>query len=180
MTRDEDSGDAVVPEPVIDPRDPPPDDVAVEMFLDHSAAVALAERLLGRTVGDTVADRGAHGDGEDQPEPFTADVVVALEDLPAEVASRVRAATAHARYRRIVRRRPGRGGSLEYRVDALAGDRGVHMVVGLRDDGSVAETTETFLRGKVLRSSSATTGPPSRWPVTPSPTAGSSFPWRWR
>jgi HAD superfamily hydrolase (TIGR01549 family) len=68
-----------------------------------------------------------------------------LDDLPAELRSRVQAATAHAT-RRTIRRR----GDDAFEVHALAGDRVVHMLLGLRAEGSVDETTETFVRSQVL------------------------------
>lgn len=47
-----------LPEPMIDLRDPLPDDVAVEVFLDLSVARALADRLRAEGAGgDTIADR---------------------------------------------------------------------------------------------------------------------------
>lgn len=77
--------------------------------------------------------------------------VVSLEDLPAELQSRVNAATAHAQYRHIDRRgRPGEEAE-EYEVFALAGDRFVHTVLSLRPEGSVDEATETFLPDQILR-----------------------------
>ncbi|MDQ3946878.1 MAG: hypothetical protein M3357_17320 [Actinomycetota bacterium] len=72
---------------------------------------------------------------------------VELETLPPELGSRVMAATAHARPR-VIRRRPVLGEEAlrdEYDVYALAGDRLVCMELSLRAEGSVAETTRTFL-----------------------------------
>lgn len=72
---------------------------------------------------------------------------VALEALHPELGSRVMAATAHARPR-VIRRRAALGEEVlrdEYEVYALAGDRLVCMVLSLRTEGSVAETTRTFL-----------------------------------
>lgn len=82
---------------------------------------------------------------------MTADAV-SLEDLPAELRSRVMAATAHAEHRLVLRSPggedpPGEG----YRIYALTGDRFVHMVLALRPDGSVEETTQTVLRNQILR-----------------------------
>jgi hypothetical protein len=75
---------------------------------------------------------------------------VPLEDLPSELRSRVRAATAHAQYRHIDRRqRPGEEAE-EYEVFAVAGDRFVHMVLALRPEGSVDEATDTFLRDEIV------------------------------
>ncbi|MGH2721567.1 MAG: HAD family hydrolase [Actinomycetota bacterium] len=68
-----------------------------------------------------------------------------LVDLPAELRSRVQAATAHAT-RRTIRRRGGEA----FEVHALAGDRVVHMLLRLRAEGSVDETTETFVRSQIV------------------------------
>ncbi|MGH8998998.1 MAG: flavin reductase family protein [Acidimicrobiia bacterium] len=70
--------------------------------------------------------------------------VLALEVLPDELRSRILAATGHADVRMV---RPGAGGG--FVVDALTGDRIVHMELGLRADGSVDEATTTFLRSAV-------------------------------
>ncbi len=77
--------------------------------------------------------------------------VVLLEDLPAELGSRVKAATAHAQYRHIDRRGRPSQEEEEYEVFALAGDRFVHMVLSLRPEGSVDESTETFLPDQIQR-----------------------------
>jgi len=73
------------------------------------------------------------------------------DDPPPEIRSRIMAATAHASVRTIdhCAEAPGlpRG---TWEVHALAGDRIVQMVLGLRDDGSVAEETRTFLTADVL------------------------------
>jgi hypothetical protein len=76
---------------------------------------------------------------------------VSLEALPAELRSRVIAATAHAQHRLIIRRSPGgQDPQAEgYQIYALAGDRFVHMVLALRPDGSVEETTQTLLRNQM-------------------------------
>jgi HAD superfamily hydrolase (TIGR01509 family) len=71
---------------------------------------------------------------------------VSLDQLPAELRSRVEAATAHAGCRTIRRRGPE-----TFEIHALAGDRVVHMVVGLRPDRSVEEVTETFVRDEIVR-----------------------------
>ena len=68
---------------------------------------------------------------------------VDLVDMPAELADRVRAATAHAEYRSIAR------GDEAWVVGAVTGDRVVLMELALRPDGSVAERTETFLVSEV-------------------------------
>lgn len=65
--------------------------------------------------------------------------------IPDELRSRIDAATAHARVRTIRRRGPQ-----AFEVHALAGDRIVHMLLGLRPTGSVEETTETFLQDQVV------------------------------
>lgn len=80
----------------------------------------------------------------------SAQASVSLEDLPAELRSRVLAATAHAQYRDIDRREGEQGRDEEYEVYALAGDRFVHMRLALRPDGSVAEATETLLRNQIV------------------------------
>jgi len=67
--------------------------------------------------------------------------------LPAEIHSRIMAATAHARIRQIEHRDepgPATPDGL-WTVDAIAGDRFVHQVLGLREDGSVFEETRTCL-----------------------------------
>lgn len=71
--------------------------------------------------------------------------VPSLDQLPAELRSRVEAATAHASYRMI-----RQTDTQAFEVYALAGDRVVHMVLGLRPSGSVDEMTETFVRHQVL------------------------------
>jgi hypothetical protein len=61
------------------------------------------------------------------------------------------AATAHARPR-VIRRREAVAEDVpsdEYEVYALAGDRFVYMVLSLRADGSVGETTRTFLQREI-------------------------------
>jgi hypothetical protein len=86
--------------------------------------------------------------------PVEAEVVarrVALETLHPELSSRILAATAHAEPRIIHRREPAaEPGAEEYEVHALSGDRVVQMVLSLRPDGSVAETTETFLEDEIV------------------------------
>jgi hypothetical protein len=74
------------------------------------------------------------------------------DDLPAEIHSRVMAATGQATTRRIEHldsSDPGlpRG---TWTVDAVTGDRFVHQVLGLRQDGSVSEETRTFLTADIL------------------------------
>jgi len=74
------------------------------------------------------------------------------DDLPAEIHSRVMAATAHAKIRRI-EHVEGSDPALPqgiWTVDAVSGDRFVHQVLGLRADGSVYEDTRTFLVGEIL------------------------------
>ena len=73
--------------------------------------------------------------------------LVPLDALHPELRSRVMAATAHARPR-VIRRRETLAENVprdEYEVYALAGDRFVYMVLSLRADGSVGESTRTFL-----------------------------------
>jgi hypothetical protein len=73
------------------------------------------------------------------------------DDLPSEIHARIMAATAHASIR-VIHHRPDvdpqcPGGIWD--VDAVAGDRFVHMILGLREDGSVAEETQTFLTTEI-------------------------------
>jgi hypothetical protein len=78
---------------------------------------------------------------------------VSPEALPAELRSRVMAATAHAQHRLIIPRSPGGQDppAEGYDIYALAGDRFVHMMLALRPDGSVDETTQTLLRNQIMR-----------------------------
>jgi hypothetical protein len=78
--------------------------------------------------------------------------VVDLETLHPELRSRVMAATAHADIRVVRQCHAAEGGDSgdAYTVHAVAGDRLVCMRLGLRADGSVAETTETFLTNEVI------------------------------
>jgi hypothetical protein len=74
------------------------------------------------------------------------------DDIPPEIHARIMAATAHAAVR-VIHRRAGSdpqcpGGLWD--VDAVAGDRFVHMTLGLRDDGSVFEETQTFLTTEIM------------------------------
>jgi len=73
------------------------------------------------------------------------------DDLPPEIHSRIMAATAHADDRLIRRSDCSAPGMPDrvWEVDALTGDRVVHMVLGLRTDGSVAEATRTFLISEI-------------------------------
>src|ERR1044072_1972647 len=69
------------------------------------------------------------------------------DHLPPKIHSRIMAATAQAQVRRIESRansEPPMPKDL-WTVDAVAGDRFVHQVLGLRDDGSVFEETQTYL-----------------------------------
>jgi uncharacterized protein YjbJ (UPF0337 family) len=68
------------------------------------------------------------------------------DNLPPEIHSRIMAATAHAQTRVI----EASDASRQWEVNALAGDRLVHMTLGLRDDGSVSEETRTFLTSEVM------------------------------
>lgn len=74
------------------------------------------------------------------------------DTLPPEILSRIMAATAHADVRLI----RGAGAAHrevaeeEWEVNSLANDRFVHMALGVRSDGSVAEATETFLINEVV------------------------------
>jgi hypothetical protein len=69
------------------------------------------------------------------------------DHLPAAIHSRIMAATANARIRRIEHRASPDPPMPEglWTVDAVAGDRFVHQVLGLREDGSVFEETRTCL-----------------------------------
>src|SRR4051794_21345480 len=69
------------------------------------------------------------------------------DHLPSAIHSRIMAATANARVRRI-EHRPETDPPMPkglWTVDAVAGDRFVHQVLGLREDGSVFEETRTCL-----------------------------------
>lgn len=92
---------------------------------------------------DAAGDAPAHSDS-------SIEATVPLEELPAELRSRVMAATAHARHRCVARRTGDDGPDPSYEVYAVAGDRFVHMVLALRPDGSVAEETETLLRHQIV------------------------------
>ncbi|MDP9419270.1 MAG: hypothetical protein M3P53_03830 [Actinomycetota bacterium] len=69
---------------------------------------------------------------------------VPLDDLPPELADRVRAAAAHADYRSIHHHDDG------YLVYAHSGDRVVIMDLALAPNNSVAETTETLLASAIV------------------------------
>lgn len=74
------------------------------------------------------------------------------DDLPPEIHARIMAATAHASVRSIEKLadpEPGSGQGI-WEVNAVAGDRFVHMTLGLRGDGSVSEDTHTFLTSEIL------------------------------
>lgn len=74
------------------------------------------------------------------------------DDLPSDVHARIMAATAHARIR-VIEKRAGSDPACPqgvWDVDAVCGDRFVHMTLGVRDDGSVAEETRTFLTSEIL------------------------------
>jgi uncharacterized protein YjbJ (UPF0337 family) len=73
------------------------------------------------------------------------------DTLPAEIHARVMAATAHATTRQIEHvdtADPAMPRGI-WTVDALTGDRFVHQVLGLREDGSVYEETRTFLTADI-------------------------------
>lgn len=74
------------------------------------------------------------------------------DPLPAEIHSRVMAATSHAQVRRIEHHHVPDATLPEgvWTVDAVTGDRFVHQVLALRADGSVAEETRTFLTTEIL------------------------------
>ena len=73
------------------------------------------------------------------------------DDLPADIHARIMAATAHAQVR-VIKKRTGvdpRCPQGCWDVDAVAGDRFVHMMLGVREDGSVFEETRTFLTSEI-------------------------------
>lgn len=70
---------------------------------------------------------------------------VMVEEVPDELRSRIAAAAAQPRFRRIRRAPPrGAGDDAVYVVHAVAGDRVTIMELALRPDGSVAESTDSF------------------------------------
>ena len=74
------------------------------------------------------------------------------DDLPPDIHARIMAATAHAAVR-VIQRRAGSDPQCPHGlwdVDALSGDRFVHMTLGVREDGSVFEETRTFLTSEIL------------------------------
>jgi hypothetical protein len=112
----------------------------------------LFEELSAVTRRLSAATKHLHRQSREEPveEAETVARRVALETLHPELSSRILAATAHARPLIIQRREGGtEGGTDEYEVHALAGDRVVRMVLSLRPDGSVAETTQTFLEDEI-------------------------------
>lgn len=74
---------------------------------------------------------------------------VGVEDLPAELRSRVDAATAHAAHRRVRALPAEDDRPAVYVVEAVAGDRITTMELELRADGSVGETTRSVAAGDV-------------------------------
>lgn len=82
------------------------------------------------------------------------------DDLPSDIHARIMAATAHAAVRSI-EKRPAPDPECpngRWDVNALAGDRFVHMTLGVREDGSVSEETRTFLTSEILDVSFAPDG----------------------
>jgi hypothetical protein len=71
-------------------------------------------------------------------------VEFSLDDVPAAVADRIRAATGEPQYLAI--RRAG-----EWVIEALTGDRVIVMRLDVQDDGSVREQTDTFLVQRIDR-----------------------------
>jgi hypothetical protein len=74
------------------------------------------------------------------------------DGLPSDIHARIMAATAHAGIR-VIAKRTGSDPVCPHGVwdvDALCGDRLVHMTLGMRDDGSVFEETRTFLTSEIL------------------------------
>ena len=110
----------------------------------------LFEELTAVTKRLSAATKRLRRHSDDEPvEGETATRRVALETLHPELSSRILAATAHARPRVIHRRETAEPGADEYEVHALAGDRLVQMVLSLRPDGSVDETTQSFLEDEI-------------------------------
>jgi hypothetical protein len=74
------------------------------------------------------------------------------DHLPPEIHARIMAATAHASERMIQRSDLPDSDAPQgtWEVSALTGDRFVHMVLGLRGDGSVSEATGSFLVAELL------------------------------
>ena len=120
---------------------------AMDRLSDHLPAQLPHWLDASRTRLPSPAD--AAGDALER-DMASAGVAVPLEDLPAELRSRVMAATGHARHRWIGRRAGENGSRGSYEVYAVAGDRFVSMVLALRPDGSVAEETETLLRHQIV------------------------------
>lgn len=74
------------------------------------------------------------------------------DELPSDIHARIMAATAHAAVR-VIQKRVGSDPECPnglWEVNALAGDRFVHMTLGVREDGSVYEETLTFLTSEIL------------------------------
>lgn len=69
---------------------------------------------------------------------------VPINDLPEDLRSRVRAATGEPEYRMVYELPAESGGSTEYLVEAITGDRVTVMRLSLRPDGAVNETTDSF------------------------------------
>ena len=73
------------------------------------------------------------------------------DDLPPDIHARIMAATAHAAVR-VIQKRAGSVPQCPHGlwdVDAVAGDRLVHMTLGVREDGSVLEETRAFLTSEL-------------------------------
>lgn len=125
---------------VIDRSYDPPVTVGVRLVsvtadcLQHVGQAAYLRGLFERRAP---ASPGAGGD-------------VDLDELPPELRSRVAAATAHARHRRISRVAAAADQPASYLVEAVAGDRVTTMDLALRPDGSVAETTRSIETADVV------------------------------
>lgn len=94
-----------------------------------------------RSAGELLGDDRLAGDGareEEQANVARAEAAE-LDELPEELAARVRAATTHATHRTV------RSTGDSFGVWALCDDRVVVMALSLREDGSVAEATEAFV-----------------------------------
>jgi hypothetical protein len=82
------------------------------------------------------------------------------DDLPPEIHARIMAATAHAKVRSVEKLSGSDPDSIgRWEVNALAGDRFVHQILGLREDHSVSEDTRTFLTTEIIEVSFAPDGP---------------------
>jgi rubrerythrin len=127
----------------------------------RSRALEAREPAVGTTAADldagsavsTSTARGREPEGADASASSGsaaartgASEQVTVDELPAELRSRVMAATANAHYR-LVKRSSAEN---EFGVYAMAGDRFVGMLLALLPGGSVDEATDTFLVDAVV------------------------------